>query len=137
MVTGGYRVEFTLPGSPVPASRPRIRTFRSKAGKTISSAYYAGAYKTYLDEAPKAIPESPILFEKSCPLRVTVEFHCKTPLKPTNPYPKADIDNYVKAILDVIGKNGTYWNDDVQVAELIATKQYSDKPRTEVVIEAI
>lgn len=132
---GVRRVAFTLPGDPVPASRPRIRTFKARNGKTISSAYYAGKYKTYLDEAPTAIPESPFTFEKSEPLHVEIVFHCKQPLKPANPYPKADIDNYIKAILDAIGKNGTYWYDDVQVASLRASKKYCKlQPRTEVMI---
>lgn len=135
---GVRRVAFTLPGDPVPASRPRIRTFKARNGKTISSAYYAGKYKTYLDEAPTAIPESPITFEKAESLHVKVTFYCKQPLKPANPYPKADLDNYIKAILDAIGKNGTYWHDDVQVVSLRAYKTYTlIEPRTEVSIEAL
>ncbi len=131
----GRAVEFVLPGDPVPASRPRIRTFKARNGKTISSAYYAGAYKKYLNDAPSAIPESPTKFGKEVSLAVSVTFYCKRPQKPANPYPKADLDNYVKAILDAIGKNGTYWHDDVQVVSLHARKEYTtDEPSTSVTI---
>lgn len=99
----------------------------------MGTAYYTGKYKQYLVDAPKAIPESPILFDKSVPLKVSITFYCQSPKKPANPYPRADIDNYCKSILDAIGKNGTYWIDDVQVVSLLAHKRYAvGEPRTEV-----
>lgn len=126
-------VSFTLLGDPVAAPRPRIRVLRLKNGKTMGTAYYSGKYKEYLVEAPKAIPESELFFDKGTPLTVSITFYCKKPQKPANPYPKADIDNYCKSILDAIGKNGTYWKDDVQVVSLLAHKRYTvGDPRTEV-----
>ena len=42
--------------------------------------------------------------------------------------PKADIDNYIKAVFDVM--NGKLWVDDTQVRSLYANKQWAspDQP---------
>ena len=40
--------------------------------------------------------------------------------------PKADIDNYLKAVLDCL--NGKLWEDDTQIREIYATKQWT-KPK--------
>lgn len=117
-------VSFWLPLAPMPAPRPRIRVLRLKSGKTMGVAYYAGKYKDFLAEAPKAIPESTNKFAKSVSLQVDITFICKRPQKPANPYPVGDVDNYCKGILDAITKNGTYWSDDAQVVHLCATKRY-------------
>lgn len=117
-------VSFFLPLAPMPAPRPRIRVLNLKNGKRMGVAYYAGKYKDFLAEAPKAIPESPKKFAKGIPLQVDIHFACTRPQKPANPYPVGDIDNYCKGILDAITKNGTYWSDDAQVIHLAATKRY-------------
>lgn len=99
----------------------------------VGFAYYAGKYKTFLTEAPKAIPESPHFFEKGTPVAVNVSFYMKKPKKPANTYPIGDIDNYLKSILDAITKNGTYWHDDAQVVWLSTYKMYTEgEPRIEV-----
>lgn len=127
---GIKRVSFTLALSPVPAPRPRVRVHNG-----VGFAYYAGKYKTYLAEAPKAIPESPHFFEKGTPVHVDIVFFLPKPKNPTNPYPVGDMDNYMKSILDAITKNGTYWHDDVQVTSVNAVKRYTEtEPRHEVVI---
>jgi len=87
-------------------------------------AYYAGKYKDFLVEAPKAIPESPLYFDKGTPIDVKVVFVCKSPAKPANPYPVGDIDNYLKGILDAVTKNGTYWKDDAQIVKITSSKRY-------------
>ena len=129
-------VKFSLAYAPVPAARPRIRVMRLKSGKSMGVAYYTGTYKNYVTDVPKLIPDSPIYYDKPVALRVTVWFLIKRPMKPANLYPKADVDNYAKSILDAITKNGTYWHDDVQVTELILRKQYTrGTPRTVVLIQ--
>lgn len=45
---------------------------------------------------------------------------------------KPDIDNYIKLVCDAL--NGIAWEDDNEVAEVYATKRYSNNPRTEVSI---
>jgi Holliday junction resolvase RusA-like endonuclease len=45
---------------------------------------------------------------------------------------KPDLDNLIKFIKDVF--NGLVWKDDSQVFALIASKKYSEDPRTEIFI---
>ncbi len=119
--SGDGWVSFKLALPPIPAPRPRVRVHNG-----VGFAYYAGKYKDFLTQAPKAIPESPIFFEKGTPVAVEVTFACSKPKKPANPYPVGDIDNYLKSILDAITKNGTYWHDDAQVDIIRANKVYTE-----------
>ncbi|WP_416458348.1 RusA family crossover junction endodeoxyribonuclease [Streptococcus thermophilus] len=48
---------------------------------------------------------------------------------------KADLDNYIKSLLD--SANGILYKDDGQIAEIYATKVYSESPRIELEIEEI
>lgn len=107
---------------PVPAPRPRVRVHNG-----VGFAYYAGKYKTFLAEAPKAIPESPTFFEKGTPLVVNVLVVLPSPKKPANVYPVGDVDNYAKSVLDAVTKNGTYWHDDAQITTLVIEKRYADE----------
>lgn len=91
----------------------------------MGTAYYTGPYKKFYEEVPKAIPESPIKFEKGQAVEVFLGLHLPRPQKPANPYPKGDVDNYAKSVLDAITKNGTYWHDDSQVVHLHVWKTYT------------
>lgn len=53
------------------------------------------------------------------------EYHIKRP----------DSDNACKFLMDSL--NGIFWRDDSQICILKAQKKYSDRPRTEVVIETL
>jgi Holliday junction resolvase RusA-like endonuclease len=46
------------------------------------------------------------------------------------PYPKCDVDNLAKGVLDAL--NGVAFADDSQIVELHVTKSYGDVGRTEV-----
>lgn len=47
-----------------------------------------------------------------------------------------DIDNYLKWIMDSMGK-GIFFNDDAQIAYVTAAKTYSLSPRVEIEIDTI
>tara|TARA_Y100000310_G_scaffold99_1_gene111 strand:- start:1135 stop:1800 length:666 start_codon:yes stop_codon:yes gene_type:complete len=49
---------------------------------------------------------------------------------------RPDIDNYLKWVMDAMG-NGIFFNDDSQIAHVIATKEYSLSPRVEVEIDEL
>lgn len=48
---------------------------------------------------------------------------------------KPDVDNLLKSVLD--GCNGIAYKDDNQIAQIRATKVYSENPRIAVTIETI
>jgi len=109
--------EWVFPISPIAASRPRI----SKHG-----AYFAGPYKQFRKDMIDLVPE--ILGDMEPfegPLKVDVELYVTRPKKTKLIGPKADIDNYLKSILDSM--NNYLWVDDTQIIEIFATKQWTPK----------
>lgn len=100
---------------PVPASRPRVPRF--------GRPFYVGRYKEFRQELELAVADVPPWLPDG-PVHVQVMFICKKPKKPTNPYPKGDIDNYIKAIWD--GLNGKWgFKDDRQIVSVEAEKRYA------------
>ena len=120
-----HRVTFNI--APVPASRARV---------TRWSTYYPARYSKFRVDLGQLIadlrptPEEGLLYVK-------LNFYVQIPKS----WPKkrkaekeaaycdnnADIDNYIKAILDSL--NGVYFIDDRQVVEIFASKKYSKEPR--------
>ena len=111
-------MEWTFPISPVAASRPRV----SKHG-----AYFAGAYKKFrkdmVDLVPTVLGYGFIPIDN--PLRVDVELYVKQPKKTKLDSPRADIDNFLKAVFDSL--NGWLWEDDTQILQVYASKQWAPK----------
>lgn len=107
---------FDIP--PVAASRPRV-------GKW--GAYYSGPYKDFREQAKEKIQDilgsefKPLLG----PLAVVIEIYVTRPKTTKLDYPKPDIDNYTKAVLDVL--NGIMWEDDSQIISVYATKQWAEE----------
>ena len=113
--------EWVFPISPIAASRPRV----SRHG-----AYFTGPYKRFRQECATCVYD--ILgsdFELlTGPLAIDLELFITQPKTIKLLCPKADIDNYIKAILDVM--NGKLWEDDSQIIQLYATKQWACKGET-------
>lgn len=108
-----------IPVKPQPASRPRISRYGN---------YYPKGYTDFRKEIWKFFKTIKDKYEPvdKVSFKVTLEVICKKPKKPTNDYPRGDVDNYVKAYLDSITYAQLAWADDIQVVELIATKRYQD-----------
>jgi Holliday junction resolvase RusA-like endonuclease len=106
---------------PVAASRPRIRV----VGKGQTMAYYVGKYKDFKENVAPDIVKLCVAkhFDKGTPLCVWVSFCPKKPKTSKLDYPNPDIDNYLKAIFDVL--NGELWHDDKQIVEVHANKEWS------------
>jgi Holliday junction resolvase RusA-like endonuclease len=51
------------------------------------------------------------------------------------PTKKPDLDNISKIICDAITHHGEIWDDDSQIVCSYLSKQYSEKPRVEVIVE--
>lgn len=61
-----------------------------------------------------------------------VEFHIPRYKTSSYPYPRTDIDNLLKALMDGMTRAGVFWEDDHLVTELNAMKVFSDTPGTKV-----
>lgn len=59
------------------------------------------------------------------PCRVEVEIVAPRPKSTKLPFPKPDIDNYLKAVLDAA--TGSIWTDDWGVRESFTTKRWTEK----------
>lgn len=104
--------------NPVAASRPRVSRW---------GAFYTGPYKVFREVAAESVWNTignefkPL----SNTLAVSIELYIKQPKKTDKEYPRPDIDNYAKAILDTM--NGKIWEDDTQIISLYVTKQWAEK----------
>lgn len=124
---------------PVPASRPRF----VKRGNWTRT-YYAGKYKDFLQEdGPVALaaalegePRCSDSLPYSSPVALYAEFHVRKPKTTKLPAPLPDVDNYAKALLDIL--QPTVLADDKHVVKLYAFKQWAeDEPCIKVTIKPV
>ena len=131
------KVDFTIPSAPVPKSRPRFNTNTGRAftdDKTrifeniVSLAYGARHYfdDSYIRIRMKFKFEVPKSYSKKKRIEAL-----EGKIRPT----KADIDNYIKSVLD--GLNGKAFKDDRYIYALFAETEYSEEASIEVSIESI
>lgn len=131
------KVDFTIPSAPVPKSRPRFNTNTGRAftdDKTrifenlVSLAYGARHYfdDSYIRIRMKFKFEVPKSYGKKKRIEAL-----EGKIRPT----KADIDNYIKSVLD--GLNGRAFKDDRYIYAILAEKEYSEEAGIEVSIESV
>lgn len=131
------RVDFIIPTAPIPKSRPRFNTNTGRAftdNKTrvfeniVSLAYGTRHYfdDSYIRIRMKFKFEIPKSYSKKKRIEAL-----EGKIRPT----KADIDNYIKSVLD--GLNGRAFKDDRYVYAVLAEKEYSEEVGIEVSIESI
>lgn len=109
-----------IPVRPVPASRPRVGKY---------GAYYTENYANFRDECKSFLSKFYVreLHRATTDIyKVEIEFICQSPKKKSNAYPRGDIDNFIKGPLDVLTHCGFFWEDDVQITEIKATKRYAE-----------
>lgn len=113
----GVPIKIFIPVKPVPASRPRVSGF---------GAYYSKNYTTYRKEVHKFLKEIKDKYpiDSKSKFVVDVEFICYKPKRPSNNYPRGDVDNYLKSPLDAITYAEMIWDDDIQIVELHGYKRY-------------
>lgn len=105
-----------IPIKPTPASRPRISRYGS---------YYPKGYTEFRKQIYKffkGLEREEV--DSVSEFRVELEVICYKPQKPTNNYPRGDVDNYLKAYMDSITYAQLAWEDDIQVTEIVASKRY-------------
>lgn len=111
--------EIFIPTKPTPASRPRISRYGN---------YYPKGYTEFRTEIYKFLRKLKIIDAvDDIEFRVELEVICKKPKKPSNPYPRGDVDNYAKAYLDSLTYAKLFWVDDIQVVELHVSKRYQEE----------
>lgn len=131
------KVDFTIPSAPVPKSRPRFNKNTGRAftdDKTrifeniVSLAYGARHYfdDSYIRIRMKFKFEVPKSYSKKKRIEAL-----EGKIRPT----KADIDNYIKSVLD--GLNGKAFKDDRYIYAILAEKEYSEEACIEVSIENV
>lgn len=136
------RLIFEIPGEPVAKGRPRVVTLHGRnltytPQKTkdfenwVKLTFVNQCRDQKLDGAISAtihifhaIPKSTAKKKK------TIWLKGKYPVTT-----KPDTDNVAKSILDSL--NGLAYDDDSQIAELYVTKEYSENPRTMVILREI
>ena len=112
--------EIFIPVKPTPASRPRVSRYGTYHTKGYAD-FRSAMNKFFLSLEGDFEPIDKVKF------KVELEIICHIPKKPTNPYPRGDVDNYVKGYLDCITYAQLFWADDIQVTELVASKRYQEK----------
>ena len=130
------RVDFTIHTAPVSKQRPRL----GKGG----CVYTPSKTKVFENIVALSYGNRPSFDDKY--IRIRLKFKFEVPksyskkkrleaiegkIRPT----KADIDNYIKAVLD--GLNKKAWEDDRYIVGILAEKEYSEKSCIEVSIEPV
>lgn len=134
------RYSFSIDIEPVAKGRPRFAM-----GGKFPRAYTPEKtknYETQIGYICKTIIKNPI---KDIPLFLSAKFYMPIPKSLSKKKreelvgkwhtSKPDTDNLLKAICD--GMNGIVWQDDSQVAKIESYKQYSLKPRVDIIIEEL
>jgi len=136
-------IELTILGDPKAQKRHRSTRIGGFTRQYDPSAADKGDFLSILQAKAPPIP-----FD--VPLKVTLKFYFSRPkahygtgakseiLKPTAPIwhtSKMDVDNCMKFVFDALNK--IFWKDDGCIADCHVTKQYTDKPRTEIKIEIL
>ena len=130
------RVDFTIHTAPVSKQRPRL----GKGG----CVYTPSKTKVFENIVALSYGNRPSFDDKY--IRIRLKFKFEVPksyskkkrleaiegkIRPT----KADIDNYIKAVLD--GLNKKAWKDDREIIGILAEKEYSEESCIEVSIETV
>lgn len=127
-------MKITIPGTPVPKGRPRVRVM-GKFAQIYTPPETRKAEDEFLKEAIKYKPGEPI----EGPIAIDIKFYKAPPKKMpkgrTGWTTKPDLDNLVKLVIDALNK--VFFKDDRQIVEITATKEYDDNPRTEFEIRKI
>lgn len=94
----------TIPGKPIPASRPRVSRW---------GTYYGKTYDNWRKLAASVIESR---FEPATgPLAVLTIVVLPKAKSSKLDYPRGDIDNYEKAVWDSVTNNRAVWQDDNQI----------------------
>lgn len=103
--------------SPIAASRPRVAKY---------GTYFTGPYKIWRGEIVSVIQEAlgKSFKPMSKPLFVVLELYVRRPKTTKLQFPRADVDNFEKAVYDSL--NGKLWVDDTQIVAATPIKEWAE-----------
>lgn len=147
------KVEFFVPGIPLPQPRPRARAMRVGAHH-IAQVYNpksTDAWKKMIwvyamqNRSPEAYiwPSAKVWLVFYMP-RPKHHYHASQPpstatLKPAAPQYhtiRPDLDNLAKPVLDSLTSSGCFWDDDGAVCQLNLGKRYDTNPGVHITISS-
>jgi len=128
-------ITFSVPGDPVPQPRPRVSTRGGFARAYVPAKHAVHAYRAAIADAAREAGAG----VHGDPVEVVIDLVFARPqshlrknglAKDAPRYPRPDVDNATKAVLDAL--NGVAWQDDSQVTRLVVEKSYGTEARTTV-----
>lgn len=110
-------VLISISAEPCPCPRPRVGRW---------GAYYPAKYSKWKKDFSAALRR--VVGEEGIskfagPIDVTLVLSATRPRTSKLAYPKPDVDNFAKSVLDA--SNGILWNDDSQIVHLRITKVWA------------
>ena len=128
-------IKLRLDIAAIPCPRPRI--FNNRAS-------YPKSYSDFKNECAALIREQLETVSEETGVKFPIENYveCKIQVLLTKPktgkleYPRGDVDNYGKSVLDAMTQSGI-WQDDSLVAKLTLEKGYDIVPKTIITVKQI
>lgn len=120
----------------IPAPKGSWIPFRRQNGTLGVRAASGAALVQWTDAIKRVAHEGYVKpYPKTVGVAVNVIFNMPIPKRATYDYPpRPDVDKLSRAVLDAL--TGIVYEDDAQVVELIACKQYGDRPGADITIVA-
>jgi len=115
--------KFFVAGDPASQGSKRIvQPQGARHPRMIEQSKKLGPWRTAVAaEAMVARQRLPAVIMR--PVYLLASFRCRTPKKPTRPYPSLDLDKMVRAVGDAL-VHGQLLGDDRQIIDLMATKRW-------------
>lgn len=126
MTTFNHEVTFFLPFEPIPSPRPQARVIGKFASFYMPKPYMdwkkavAEYVKAHVQHTPEGLHEAPVF--------LTAEYIATPPKTTKLAFPKPDIDNYEKSLLDALTMSEVIWKDDTQVHTMVSQKRWTVGP---------
>ena len=136
-------IQLRINSEPVPKGRPRFSRHGHAYTPKKTRDYEESIKFAFLSQNCDSVP----VYPKDIPLEVTVVFAKSVPKSYTKkrraaclngeeaPTGKADLDNYLKAVLDPL--NGLAYEDDSQIVKTVAEKKYAEEPFIDITIRSL
>lgn len=135
-------MKIIIHGKPQQQERPRASAYRG-----MVRLYDPPASRHAKALIQNELKDYHILKPSEKPLHVEFHFYIPIPKSYSKKVRKAidegthmavkrpDLSNYIKLVEDAC--NGILWHDDSQVVQLLARKEYSSTPRTEIIVKEL